>query len=366
MANSEWISIVDYLRSNTGFNEQNFLIIREQYRQGCDGSFPELYNELAVEEVAHQLKIKINTDDCLDLLRDCILSSNMEDSRILAESSWKSRIELHNAITINRSCISLVSSLTKLTDIDCLLTIKMAFSKVDIFIRSFLLQSIDASTVSHVNIDHQSFMLDVHCPLYLFIREQIHERDPSTANADHNRTRFRLVEPIRSIDEFGPWSYDHWHGLFDLTMVPHGDNVQFPERWCLTQDVKIHCRIEICNPKDKNSLASHMDGPRTATLEVFVQDVSKQENNEQSESWLKTLKREDIFSFEHLNSLKQSEWDQMRILSVNAKRILKVAVDQKRTSITGEQRRRIIDEPSDENKEQRTNEQNFGRRFIND
>ncbi|CAF4435794.1 unnamed protein product [Rotaria sp. Silwood2] len=165
MANDQWISIFDYLRSNTGFNDRNFIIIRERYQQQCGGSFPELYDESAVKEVARQLKIKINTAEYLDLLRDCIFSSSMKDSRTLAELSW-----------------------TK--------------------------------------------------------------------------------------------------------------------------------------------------------------------NNGQSESWLKGLRQEDIFSFEHLNNLNQFEWDRIHALSVNAKRILKVAVDRERTSFAGERRRRVIDEPNDENKEQ--------------
>ncbi|CAF4640531.1 unnamed protein product [Rotaria sp. Silwood2] len=358
MANDQWISIFDYLRSNTGFNDRNFIIIRERYQQQCGGSFPELYDESAVKEVARQLKIKINTAECLDLLRDCIFSSSMKDSRTLAELSWTSKMEPQGAITTNGSCIYLVSSpsnveknVTLLTDVDCLLTIKIAFSKVSHFIRSFFLQPINASA-SDVIIDQQSFFLNTHCPLYLFIREQMHEYDTITSTADRNATRFRLIEPITSNDEFGPWSYDHWHGLFDLELKPHGDNVEFPERWRLAQNVKIHCCIETCNSKERNSFPSHTDRPRTATLDVFVHDVCKRENNGQSESWLKGLRQEDIFSFEHLNNLNQFEWDRIHALSVNAKRILKVAVDRERTSIAGERRRRVIDEPNDENKEQ--------------
>jgi hypothetical protein len=351
MADDQLISIFDYLQCNTDFNDRNFITIRERYEQQCGGSFPESKDECAVKEVARQLKIKTDTTESLELLRDCVFISNIEDSRNVVKATCDARIVIQSTVTTNGSLVSSPSNVDKnvklLTNIDCLLTIKMAFPKVSNFIHSFLLQPINASA-SNLTIDDQSFVLDVHCPLYLFIREQMDERGPTTSTADRNSTRLRLVEPISSNDDFGLWSYDHWHGLFDLELKPHGDNVQFPERWCLAQDVKIHCHIKTCNSKEKTSLPSHMDRPRTATLDAFVHDVCKRENNGQSESWLRTLKQEDIFSFEDLNNLKKSEWDQMVKLSVNARRILKAAVDRERTSIAGERRRQVIDDPNDE------------------
>jgi len=180
----------------------------------------------------------------------------------------------------------------------------------------------------------------------------MHERGTTTSVAHHNSTRFRLIEPISCNDDFGTWPYDHWHGLFDLELEPHGDKVQFPAQWRLAHDVTIHCRIETCNSTEKTLPPSHMDRPRTETLDVFVHDVCVRQKNGQSKSWLKALNQEDIFSFEHLTNLNQSEWDRIYKLPVNAKKILKAAVDRERTSTAGERRRQVIKDPDDENKEQ--------------
>ena len=349
MADDQWVLLDDYLGSSTDFNHRNFTIIRERYKAQCGGSFPEPYDKAALREVARHLKIKISAPECLEFLSECV--SNCEkDSRDFAESSWKSRRIAENVDKTNGSYAS--SSASILTDINCSIKIKTAFSKVSEFIRSFLLQSFKVSKPLTTNIDQQPFVLDTHCVLYLLIREQLHERDPTMSKADKNLTRFRLVEPIRNIDEFSPWFYDHWHGLFDVEMTPPAPNSQFPVRWCLADDVKIHCRIENCTSKGKNSLSSHMDTLRTATLDIFVHDVCQQENNNQCDSWLAKLRAEDIFTFEHLTSLTQSEWDRMSKVPVNTRRILKAAVDRTRTNMAGERRQRVIEEPNDKNKEE--------------
>lgn len=200
-------------------------------------------------------------------------------------------------------------------------------------------------------IDQKTFILNVRCPLYLFIRQHMHECGPTTSVADRNSTRFRLVEPISCNDDFGTWSYDHWQGLFDFELKPHEDNVQFPERWCLADDVTIHLRMETCNSREKTSISSHADTPRTASLDLFVQDVCTCDNNGQSGSWLNVLNQEAIYTFEHLTNLNQSEWDSIRKLPVNAKRMLKAAVDRARTSIDSERRRQVIKDLNDGNKE---------------
>jgi hypothetical protein len=58
-----------------------------------------------------------------------------------------------------------------------------------------------------------------------------------------------------------------------------------------------------------------------------------------AEEWLKALYAEDIFSFPHLSNLKQNEWDNIRRLSMNAKRILKTAIDRERESVADDRRR---------------------------
>lgn len=101
MTDDQWISIIDFLQSKTGFHNQNFTIIREQYRQQCGGSFPEPCNESAVKEVARQLKIKIDTTESLELLRDCVISSSEEDSRTVVKGTWNDITGHQNVVTVN-------------------------------------------------------------------------------------------------------------------------------------------------------------------------------------------------------------------------------------------------------------------------
>ena len=222
----------------------------------------------------------------------------------------------------------------------------MAFPQVSTFIRSFFLQPIGAS------VDQESPVLDIRCPLYLLIRSHMYQRGSVTSATDCSAARFRLIDPINSNDDFGSWAHDHWQGLFGLDLEPYDNNGQFPQHWCLAEDVKIHCRIEDCTAEGKTSVPTHMDGPRTMSLELFVQDVCKREKHNQSESWLETLKKEDIFSYEHLNNLNQSEWDRMQHLSMNARRTLKAAVDRQRTSIAHEHCQQVIEDSNDENNEE--------------
>ena len=283
---------------------------------------------------------------------------------MLAKSRWDAQRKVHHAIPINQSSIrpSITTTtgrnVTLLADMDCLFTVKMAFPEVFTFIHSFLLQPIEkldqSSSSSKVNDTKNSLLvLDIHCPLYLFIRQHLHECRPAMSMAHHNSTRFRLVEPISCTDDFGAWSYDHLHGLFDLELAPHGSNVQqFPDQWSLADDVKIYWRIENESSREKTSLSSYTDRSHRRTLEAFVHDICMRENNGKSGGWLEALRQEDILTFEHLTNLNQSEWDRIHRLPVNAKRILKSAVDQERTNIAGEYRRQIIKDLNDQNNEE--------------
>ncbi len=122
-----------------------------------------------------------------------------------------------------------------LTDIDCLLIIKTNLLKVSNFIGSFLLQPINGP----------SFILDVQCPLYLFIQEQIREHGTITSMINRNETFVFVLlnQSVRMMILV--------HGIFDLELESHDNKVPFPKKWCLAQDVKIHCRIENCNSKEK-------------------------------------------------------------------------------------------------------------------
>ena len=201
--------------------------------------------------------------------------------------------------------------------------------------------------------DNEEFILPVNCPLYLFVRQQIHDRGIVTSTAHRNLAHLCVIEPVSLMDDFSTWQYDHWHGLFDLTLEPYerNNNIRFPTRWRLADNVQIYCRIKNDHLFQSTS-SSHTDRPRTASLDVFIQDVCNRENNGRADEWLRALEKEDIFTFEHLTNLRQSEWDDIKSLPMNAKKLLKLTVDQEREYATGERRQRIINDPTDENSEQ--------------
>lgn len=61
-----------------------------------------------------------------------------------------------------------------------------------------------------------------------------------------------------------------------------------------------------------------------------MSDICNYENNCPADAWLKALRDECIFKYEHLDNLKQSEWDSIHKLPMNARKILKAAVDRER------------------------------------
>jgi hypothetical protein len=69
---------------------------------------------------------------------------------------------------------------------------------------------------------------------------------------------------------------------------------------------------------------------------VFVHDVCANENNGKEKEWLDALHGEDIVTYEHLANLRQSEWDNIRKLPMNAKRILKTAIDRERENVASD------------------------------
>lgn len=54
--------------------------------------------------------------------------------------------------------------------------------------------------------------------------------------------RFRLFEPITIKDEFGPWSYDHFRGIFEIELRPYSKET-FPNAWRLANDARIYYQL---------------------------------------------------------------------------------------------------------------------------
>jgi hypothetical protein len=89
---------MDYLQTSTDFNDENFRIIRERYRQQCGGSFPTSLNESAVDQVIEQLNITYDTVESLKLLYDCFSSTEINVSRVLVKKALANIPQLQNGI----------------------------------------------------------------------------------------------------------------------------------------------------------------------------------------------------------------------------------------------------------------------------
>lgn len=187
------------------------------------------------------------------------------------------------------------------------------------------------------------FPLHIESLLALFV----HERMRSLGTIRRSQiARLRLVEPFQGTDEFGTWSYDHLQNLFEIELHSHVEK-NFPSCWKLARDARIHCQLVSDGTRnvDGTTTFQTIDRPRTDSLEQFVEDICAKEENGKAEDWLKALHTEDILTYSDLSNLKQTEWDKIRSLSMNAKRILKMAVDQERESVADD-RRRCFEESS--------------------
>lgn len=202
--------------------------------------------------------------------------------------------------------------------------------------------------------DNKSFTLHPESLLALFVHELLRPFDNIRTRQP---TRLRLVEPLTSTDNFSTWSYDHFRGIFEMELRPHGAK-SFPSSWRLANDAGIHYQLiqEGARQNNGDVASAVLDRPRTGSLQQFIQDICAKEDME-AEKWLKALEEEDIHSFVHLSNLQQTEWDNIRRLPMNAKRILKTAVDRERESADDDRRRRFEESsPSEDHSESTGNQ----------
>ena len=101
MADDQWISIVDYLQTNRGFHDKNFTAIHQKYKQECGETFPPLRNESALHAVTSQLKIKIDGEEDMDLLYECVISANEDEARRVVKSTLDNLKRTMNTTTIS-------------------------------------------------------------------------------------------------------------------------------------------------------------------------------------------------------------------------------------------------------------------------
>ncbi|CAF3861233.1 unnamed protein product [Rotaria sp. Silwood1] len=172
--------------------------------------------------------------------------------------------------------------------------------------------------------------------LDVFIRTQLVMRG-GTIDAGRALTKLPLIEPIVLVDEFDTWYFDHLHGLFELNLVPQQQF--FPRKWKLAPNVELYYLFEWLNDsmstdQESAQTAKNVDRPSTVSLERFVEDVCEKENNGMAEEWIKALRTDHLFSYDHLVNLKYSEWDQLKQLPLNGRKILKSYVDREKQMAT--------------------------------
>jgi hypothetical protein len=156
-----------------------------------------------------------------------------------------------------------------------------------------------------------------------------------TLNDHSNSHRFRVLEPIKFIDKFSEWEHDHWQGLIDLGLEPHGCNARFPTKWHLADNVSVHYRLINSDPKQNLVASSSTDRPQSKPLKSFINDVCANANGGQSEYWLKALQQEQIFDLEQLINLDKNGWDRIQRLTAMQKNKLKISIQRYRTNENG-------------------------------
>ena len=360
MADTAVTPVVDYLRMDGEVDEDHLVMVRHRYRQvlrlSDDLPMPDDPDETALGDVALQLNLRLTTDEDRNYLQKCVKYTDINDSRLDVLSEWIGEVKpIPELKTFNPSVHARSTApnrpttrcATPLADIDCTINIKMQTPELQEFIHSFLFFPAPESASVIVG-DNRKFLLANDCLLYLFIRQQLRDRDTITSSSSQHSTRYRLIEPVSLTDDFGTWQFDRWRGLFDIELAPHGDTIRFPSRWKLADEPRIHCRLHDQDAATKAS-TSLLDGrPRITSLEVFVRDVCHHANSGQADVWLRDLHEEDVLTFEHLANLRHGEWENIRKLTVNARKTLRAAVDRERESSTGERRKRLSSDPDED------------------
>ena len=178
----------------------------------------------------------------------------------------------------------------------------------------------------------QTIPLPEGCILDKFIRVQMGIR--GIVDVGFPLTKLQIVESLTIEDEFEPMYFDYMRGMFDMWLVPV-DGKTFPLQWYVPKDAEILYKIApmgiITDGGDNNNTAAgHIDRPSTVSLERFIAGICEKENNGSKNDWLEKLRKEDIRSYTHLANLKYEEWEQMKSLSANARKIIKSYVDREK------------------------------------
>ena len=166
----------------------------------------------------------------------------------------------------------------------------------------------------------------------MFIHSQLLARG-GTIDVGRQLRKLPLIDPITLVDEFDTWYFDRLRGLFELNLIT--DNEYLPRKWKLKPDAKLV--YVFCIPGDNKkgedaNMTRNVDRPSTISLERFVKEVCEKENNGMATKWLTALRADDLFTFDHVANLKHTEWSELKVLSMNGKKVLKSYVDRGKTN----------------------------------
>ncbi|CAF3867114.1 unnamed protein product [Rotaria sp. Silwood1] len=349
-----------YFKSGISLNEENIKSFRDLYRKlsktnQFDGHE---IDKTSLLKAAQQLGIQADLNDYQEILQECVKYEDEEQTFLCVDIRIQGSVQQLSlglrSISAPTSKPSKEDQVPKiLTEVKCVLIIKRQGKDVNDFLHTFLLQIVKKISTRESNsddawspCDNKRFLLHPGSLLALFIHEQM-----SSLGTIRQRSveRLRLVETLTITDELGTWSYDHFRGLFDIELRSHLQK-SFPSCWVLANDARIHCQFAFSGTRQASEIATSLffERPRTSSLEQFVEDVYAKEDNMKAKQWLEALHAEDILSFPHLSNLKQTEWDNIKKLSMNAKRILKTAVDRERESAADDRRRSFEESSSNE------------------
>jgi hypothetical protein len=284
-------------------------------------------------------KLKINDDEKnLELLRLCIEQKTEEDAKIEIGQRYYNEKDKDSSKEIISSALKVDTRSTKkspattisINEINCLIQMKINHEELTKFFKDYLLRSLDQRVSSEtrptITLEQDVIRpLNQRCILDLFIRKQMAQR--GVIDFGRKRQKFRLVEPISLNDEFDTWYFDHFHSLFDLFLT-RPNNETFPTSWEFIDQSKI--TYQIISIHSTNDDQKQIQRPSTQSLEKFIEGICNIEDNGMAKDWIESLRKEDITTYAHLTNLNQKEWDNIKELSMNALKTIKIYVDREK------------------------------------
>ncbi|CAF1454924.1 unnamed protein product [Adineta steineri] len=309
-------------------------------------------NAISVDELIKKLTQQFPIDDDkenIDRLKRCVTQQSFElayqnlQKEYINKLSEEKKKAKQIATSTNITETSIVPNPTTQTNVEtistiiCQILIKQNQGNVIGFIQHFLLCPFN-------EIQHKQKLIQTANPLSpdvlysgrvisgsildAFIRSQLLSRG-HVVDTGRSLTKFCLVEPLVLSDEFDTWYFDYLRDLFELNLL--SPEKSFPKRWKIDENTKIFYLLEL--PKNNDNIdqgTRNVDRPSTVSLQRFIEDVCEKENNGMTKKWFEALHEDDIFTYDHLANLKFDEWNQLKKISMNGRKILKSYIDREK------------------------------------